>query len=950
MIKIKSPKHAVVRLMFVLLLLSAYEASATHLRSIKVEVQQISGLTYSITVTAYVDLASSTQFGSGRLEFGDGISITTPKKPTTPRPDLGPGIGVTIYETTYTYGSHGIYTVSYREGDRSGGIINIFEAFDAKYYTYVTINTNFPGNHFPILQDDPVYRACKAQNFTFNAGASDADGDLLTYELTVPEQNQNLPVTGYISPDAQIFYPVNYATANEDGTGPPTFSINDSTGTITWDAPGAIGEYNIAFKIKEWRTDNTGELVLLSTTICDFQIVVAECQNLRPVLNIPNTICVEAGAILEYDITGSDPENKTVKLEAVSDIFDFTVDKFPATYTPNPSVFSPSPDTLHFYWKTDCVHAREQFYQVNFKASDKPIQGTSLTTFKSWSIKVLAPAPTWISVEPDLVKRHAVLKWNDYTCQNAESIQVWRRVGSYNYSPTKCDAGLPKFYGYELVASLDPSATEYIDTNSDKGLATAAQYCYRLIAFFKMPSGGSSYVSAEFCMEPIVTDAPVITEVSVDTTHSKAGAIRISWLSPLNINENQYPHPYKYEIYRADSLTSNDALVKVGLVENDVTTFVNESINTEKLAYHYQIVIYAIPRDSTKYFPIDTSAIASSVWLTVKPGPKKIELNWSAVTPWTNVVQSKPRHLIFRGPVGGEERSMTLIDSVDVSVNGFTYTDEGQFNNQPLKDDEAFSYKVETRGTYGNSNIKLLLNFSQRVNSYPENNLLPCKPVITVDPADCEAFYGQGVCENYHLANTVHWSPTLDPGCRIDIIGYRLYAADTESDEYTLIATDLTDTTFTESGLPAFARCYRVAAIDGIGHVSELSDASCNDNCLYYELPNIFTPNGDGCNDYLSAFDPNASSNGNTCTTLTTNRCPSFAEHVKFSVYDRWGKKIYTYSSGNGKSIYIDWDGHDDKGNALESAIYYYSVEVSYAALNPSKKKQRLKGWIQLIR
>ncbi|MEO7990382.1 MAG: gliding motility-associated C-terminal domain-containing protein [Chryseolinea sp.] len=942
MIKIKSLKHAAFRLTFALLLFSAYESSATHLRSIKVEVQQISGLTYSITVTAYVDLASTTQFGNGQLRFGDGISITTPKKATTPRPDLGPGIGVTIFQTTHTYVANGTYTISYREGDRSGGIINIFEAFDAKYYTYVTINTNFPANHFPTLQDDPVYRACKGQTFTFNASATDGDGDSLSYELTVPEQNENLPVDGYVSPDAPIFYPVNYATANEDGTGPPTFSINDVTGTITWDAPGAIGEYNIAFKIKEWRAG-----VLLSTTICDFQIVVSECQNLRPVLNIPNTICVEAETIVEYNITGSDPENKTVKLEAVSDIFDF--DESPATYSPNPSVFSPSPGTLHFYWKTDCVHAREQFYQVNFKASDKPILGTSLTTFKSWNIKVLAPAPTWISVEPDLVNRYAVLKWNDYTCQNAESIQVWRRVGSYNYSPTKCDAGLPKFYGYELVASLDPSATEYVDTNSDKGLATAAQYCYRLIAFFKMPSGGSSYVSSEFCMEPIFSDAPVITHVSVDTTNSKAGAIRVSWRSPFKISATQYPRPYKYEIYRADSLTSDAPLLKVGLVTND-TTFLNESINTEKLAYHYQIVIYAIPKDSTEYFPIDTSAIASSVWLTSTPGPKKIELNWNAATPWTNVVQSKPRHLIFRGPVGGEERNMTLIDSVDVSVNGFTYTDEGQFNNQPLKDDEAFSYKVETRGTYGNPNIKLLLNYSQRVNAYPENNLLPCRPVITVDPADCEAFYGQGVCENYHLSNTVHWRPTLDPGCRIDIAGYRLYAANTESDEFKLIATDLTDTIFTESDLLAFARCYRVEAVDGMGHVSELSDAACNDNCLYYELPNVFTPNDDGCNDLLSAFDPNASSNGNTCISLITNRCPSFAEHVKFSVYDRWGKKIYTYSSGNGKSIYIDWDGHDDKGNALESAIYYYTVEVSYAALNPSKKKQRLKGWIQLIR
>jgi hypothetical protein len=287
---------------------------------------------------------------------------------------------------------------------------------------------------------------------------------------------------------------------------------------------------------------------------------------------------------------------------------------------------------------------------------------------------------------------------------------------------------------------------------------------------------------------------------------------------------------------------------------------------------------------------------------------------------------------------------MTLIDSVDVSKNGFTYTDE------PLADNDAYSYKIETRGTYGNPEIKLQLNYSQRVSSYPKNNLLPCKPIITVDPADCEAFYSQGVCDNYDLTNTIHWSPTLETGCRIDIATYRLYAADSESGEFKLIATDLTDTTFIDANLPAFARCYRIEAIDGLGQVSEMSNTSCNDNCPYYELPNIFTPNDDGCNDRLSAFNPNENPTGNICTSLSISRCPSFAEQVKFTVYDRWGKRLYSYTSSNGKSIYIDWDGRDDKGNALESAIYYYTAEVNYAALNPSKKTQLLKGWVQLIR
>jgi hypothetical protein len=927
----------------------SFEVSATHLRAAQIRIEHISGLTYKITVTAFLNSLSNTKFGGfsiddGAITFGDGTVQIIPEIIATPQPNLGQNISIASYTITHTYAQHGVYKVNYRERDRSAGILNIPNAGDVAYSTYATVNTNKP-NHFPKLNIPPVDKACTGQIFFHNAGASDEDGDLLTYEMSIPQKDANNPVDNYLRPDAPTFYTnSNYNTGNEDGTGPPSLKIDGTSGQITWDAPGNLGQYNIAFKIKEWRLNNTtGVLELLSESTRDMQIIVEDCENLRPILSVPSSMCVEAGTPIDFQITGMDPEGRDVKLEAISEIFDYPVDNIPATYLPAPFDFKPTPASLNVHWNTDCIHAREQPYQIVFKATDKPPHDTPLVTFASMSIKVLAPAPTWLSVEPDLVNHYAVLKWNSYTCQNAESIQVWRRVGSFSYNPTNCDAGLPEFYGYELVDSLNSSDVEYIDTNKGKGLAIAARYCYRLIAFFKQPAGGSSYVSAEMCMDPILTDAPVVTHVSVEKTDLNNGAIRVSWRNPFNISSTQFPRPYKYEIYRADSLNSDVTLTKVGLVTND-TTFLNEGINTDKLAHHYQIVLYAIPKNTTEFIPIDTSAIASSVWLEVTPGSKKIELNWSASTPWTNVVQKLPHHLIFRGPIGGDEKNMTLIDSVDVSKNGFTYTDA------PLKDDDAYSYKIETRGTYGNPQIKIQLNFSQRVSSYPINNLLPCKPVVTVDPADCEAFYSQGTCDNYNLTNTIHWSPSLKTGCRIDIVTYRLYAADSESDEFKLIATDLTDTTFSDTNLPAFARCYRIEAIDGLGQISEMSDASCNDNCPYYELPNIFTPNDDGCNDRLSAFNPNEDPTGNICTSQSVSRCPSFAEQVKFTVYSRWGKKLYSYTSGNGKSIYIDWDGRDDKGNALESAIYYYTAEVNYTALNPSKKTQLLKGWVQLIR
>lgn len=94
---------------------------------------------------------------------------------------------------------------------------------------------------------------------------------------------------------------------------------------------GSIGEYNIAFKIIEWRKDSaTNVYRKLSTTTRDMQIVVEECMNIRPELQIPLNICVEAGTKIEEIIRGTDGDNHPVKIEVFSELIDFIPAKIPA--------------------------------------------------------------------------------------------------------------------------------------------------------------------------------------------------------------------------------------------------------------------------------------------------------------------------------------------------------------------------------------------------------------------------------------------------------------------------------------------------------------------------------------------------------------------------------------------------------------------------------------------
>jgi hypothetical protein len=169
-------------------------------------------------------------------------------------------------------------------------------------------------------------------------------------------------------------------------------------------------------------------------------IVEDDCNNQRPDLEVPEDVCIEAGKTLKETIIGTDPDipPDKVKIEAFSQIFEFIPSESPATFSPDPAIFQNSPGKLEFEWNTTCEHIREQPYQVVFKVSDSRSNGVSLVTYKTWRIKVVGPAPTWNDAQLNLSNRTATIKWDPYTCINAEKIQIWRKVDSTSFRPDSC--------------------------------------------------------------------------------------------------------------------------------------------------------------------------------------------------------------------------------------------------------------------------------------------------------------------------------------------------------------------------------------------------------------------------------------------------------------------------------------------------------------------------------
>ncbi len=512
---------------------------------------------------------------------------------------------------------------------------------------------------------------------------------------------------------------------------------------------------------------------------------------------------------------------------------------------------------------------------------------------------------------------------------------------------------MPDFLGYTKIAQVGAGVTTYRDSNGGKGLAPGAAYCYRLVAIFPLPGGGESYVSQEICIPPILADAPVITQVTVDRTGTSDGQITVKWLPPFDVDPVQFPPPYTYEVLRAEGFTSAIQITKPHPGRLTDLTYVDTPLNTEEIVYNYRIV--AFDANDTR---VDTSFTASSVRLEAASQFEQISLAWAADVPWSNQTQDYPRHLIFRGPSGSTESQLVLIDSVNVNENQFNYTDAGQFQNTPLVDTEIYCYRVMTRGAYGNPEIdEPLINFSQIICAQPNDDEAPCTPQLEIIARDCNEFITTTSCDLQTYSNTLQWRRPEDPVCRADIRSYNIYVANRVGDPFEIYATNVRDTFFIDSNLPSFARCYKISALDRSGNESELSEEFCFDNCPYYELPNVFSPNGDCFNADFSAFggvvlDENSLDPCGSKRDIIDirSRCARFVESVKFTVLDRWGKELYTYQSGGERTIYINWDGHDNSGIEVPGGVYFYSAEVIFDVVDPSQKNKTYKGWVHLIR
>ena len=136
-------------------------------------------------------------------------------------------------------------------------------------------NLDAPCNSSPTFSNKPIAVTCVNQQFTFNHGAQDPDGDSLSYSFYAP-------YTSGPSPLISVMYNFGYSFLNFLDSSTP-ITLNPITGDVTF-TPTSVLNTVTGIRVDEWREIN-GIMKNIGSVYRDIQLKVVSCNNQLPILS-----------------------------------------------------------------------------------------------------------------------------------------------------------------------------------------------------------------------------------------------------------------------------------------------------------------------------------------------------------------------------------------------------------------------------------------------------------------------------------------------------------------------------------------------------------------------------------------------------------------------------------------------------------------------------------------
>ncbi len=814
----------------------------------------------------------------------------------TSKIDLPNNISKNIYVKEHTYPGPGRFVIHFTDPNRNESVVNIPRSVSVPFYieSVLIINPFLGNNNSPLTTYDPIDQGCVDRIFIHNPGAFDPDpNDSLSYELVECSGDNGEPIPGYTYPSASN-----------------SFTLNPVTGDLIWDKPLPhsppiascnCNEYNVAFNILQWRNG-----IFIGSIRRDMQIVINNCDDYPPVIEVISDTCVLAGDTLRFNVTATDIDGDIIVLSESGGPFD-------SVLVPDPAIFTPvitNNDTVvsEFLWATKCHHVRPQPYFVQFRAASG--SSPTLVDLKGTFIHVIAPPPPAVFAVPN--GNTIDVNWLPAPCGNIVHYNIYRRNGMYaDTIQCPCENGVPTYTGYTLIGtSSDGLDLTFSDNNNGQGLTIGIEYCYLITAIYADSS--ESCASPQICAS-LKKDAPVITNVDIRFTDSNNGSVFIGWSKPTELDTIQFPGPYQYRIFRSPGFFGNNFSSNAIGVLNTIndTSFIDTLIDTKSAPWSYRIDLYYTNNGTFVYK--GQTGIASSVFLNISPTDNRLNLSWEEHVPWTN-----SGYVVFK------QNASLQFDSI-AFVNSPFYSDSGLVNGV------LYCYYIKSIGSYQFSGfVDPIINRSQENCSIPLDNVPPCSPDLIVN----------SYCSDNQ--NELIWT-NPNNSCADDVLRYNIYFAPSKDGSFELIDFILSpmDTVYFHTGLSRLSGCYKVTAIDSVGNETTNPVIVCVDTCRQYVLPSAFSPNGDGKNDLFHPCDSTTSKD------FQEKNCPPYknVKSVEMKIISRWGNIVFETKDKN-----INWDGKNKDTKAdCSDGVYYYTCKVFFFSVK-NEQTLELHGTIQLIR
>lgn len=366
-----------------LFILAANTSYATHSAGSDISYRCLGGLLYEIEVTFYRDCGGVAEpsnitincrsvNGNHNLTltamkmpgYGNEITVPCTGMPTNCNGGSGTGIRQWKYSAQVLLPSpQSDWVFSYSICCRNCSITTISNPCAATSVLYVeaTLN-NLDGycNNSPVFTNIPVAYVCLGQNYNYNHGVTDADGDSLVYTLITPKTTALTDVS-FIPP---------YSAASPVASSTP-FLLDPVSGDLNF-TPSQIQIGILALNVSEFRNGR-----LIGSVTRDMQVYIRPCSNTLPELSGINgggayTIDACPGSPVCFTVNSSDSDSsQTVSISSNEGIPG-------AVYT----VTNGSRPSLDFCWTPSYADAgKTKSFTVTVRDNACPVNGLQVFSY-----------------------------------------------------------------------------------------------------------------------------------------------------------------------------------------------------------------------------------------------------------------------------------------------------------------------------------------------------------------------------------------------------------------------------------------------------------------------------------------------------------------------------------------------------------------------------------------